>query len=238
MEINAKMIDEMGGLVLWQMEPNTPNFPEINEIEIDTYLFDGYGVATHNNRHYKLSYKRLEEVADDEQVHREVNAYRYGNRESDDLEITIDDMVMTYGEFEECERSEYVSYLIEGLISNASNMSVEDGKRRCLSCDDYITQLKELESCPPKYLCYFTDDDDLVEQFDGEIYPVYDFNGDYLCDVLTADLLNLVEEGFIKPTHELSDLNETILTSIEQRDKVLAARFEAIIFLTTDKHNE
>ncbi|MFR9546008.1 MAG: hypothetical protein SNJ29_10580 [Rikenellaceae bacterium] len=231
MEINAKMIDEMGGLVLWQMEPNTPNIPEINEIEIDTYLFDGYGVATHNNKYYKLSYQRLEEIADDEQVNREVNAYRYGNREPDDLEITIDDMAMTYGEFEECEHLEYVSYLIEGLISNANKMSIEDGVRTCLSCDDYISQLREVERCPPKHLYLFRDHGELVEQFDGEIYPVYDFNGEYLCDVLTADLLSLAQGGFIKPTHELSGLNETILTSIEHRDKVLASRFEAIIFI-------
>ena len=244
MKINSFEIDRMGGVVTCEMEPNTPDILEINEVEVITYLFDGYGVFTHNNKYYKISYDKLEDVKDDEQILRTINEYRYGNRPPDaSWDITVDDMALTFGEVEECEYSEYVSYLIDGLISNASNLTVEDGEREVLSPDYIASKLREIKKTPPKYLYYFTDRDDLVEQFDGEIYPVYDENKrddenqGWICDVLLEDLLVLEKQGIIKPD-PITELNEPLLTSEEHRAKLLATRFEAIIFLKDRTYNE
>ncbi len=226
----------MGGCIYLPFEPNTPDIPEIDGVVVDAALFDGSGVIAYNGKYYHINYPQQEDVREDEQIRRVINQHRFGYRLPDHFDITADDLALTFGAIEECEYSEYVSYLIEGLISNASNMSVEDGKRSCLTCDEYISKLQKLESCPPKYLYYFTDRDDLVEQFDGEIYPVYDENkrGDatdgWICDLLLKDLLELEEQGVIRPD-KVAELNEPYLVSEEHRAKLLASRFEAIIFI-------
>lgn len=237
MEINAMTIERLGGCTYNPLEPNTPDIPEIDGVEIEAILFDGFGVCHHEGKYYLMSYAKLEDVKDDEQVRRTINEYRYGNRLPNDFEVTIDDLALTFGEFEECEHSEYVSYLIDGLVSNIEHLIVEDGKREVLSPDECATKLREIEKCPPKYLYYFTDRDDLVEQFDGEIYPVYDQtkrgekNDGWICDVLLKDLLILEEQGVIRPDKDGMDLNEPYLVSEEHRATLLEARFEAIIFL-------
>lgn len=238
MKINSLEIDRMGGVVALEMEPNTPDIPEINEVEVTAYLFDGYGVFTYNDKYYKISYDKLEDAKDDEQVRMTINEYRYGNRlvGYDDWEITVDDMAICFGEIEACEYSEYVSYIIDGLIYNASNLNVEDGEREVLSPSDLAVSLREMEKNPPKYLHFYQDRDDLVEALDGEIYPVYDENKrddenqGWICDVLLEDLLKLEEQGVIRPDKD-AELNEPYLVSEEHRTALLATRFEAIIFL-------
>lgn len=232
MKINARDIESMGGCIWQPLEPNTPELPELDDIEIDAVLFDGIGLFQHENKYYKISYAKLEEVKGDEQVSRAINEYRYGNRLPDDyLEITPDDLALTFGEIEECERLEYVSYLIDGLVSNAEKLNIEDGERDVLSIDKYCEKLREIEKSPPKYLYLFKDREELVEQFDGKIYCIHDEKGDYLCDLLEDDMLNFVDKGTLIPAHGDDDINETKLSSPKHKVEVLATRFEAIIFL-------
>ena len=232
MKINARDIEAMGGCIWQPLEPNTPDLPEINDIEVDAVLFDGVGVFQHENKYYKISYAKLDDVRDDEQVSRTINEYRYGNRLPDDyLEITPDDLALTFGEIEECEQSEYVSYLVDGLVSNANNLNVEDGQRDVLSLDEYCQKLREIEKSPSKYLYLFKDREDLVEQFDGKIYCIHDENCNYLCDLLEEDMLHFVDKGILVPAYGDDDINETKLSSPNHKAEVLSARFEAIIFL-------
>lgn len=226
MIINARDIESMGGLVTWGIEPNTPNIPEINEIEMETYLFDGHGVFEHDGKYYKLSYPKLEEAKGDSEMIGSINEYRYANQRSSDLEITVDDIAMTFGMIEVAEHSEYVSLIVDGLIDNIGRMIVEAD----LSPTEYEQKLKAVEKTPPKYLYLYRDYDELVEELDGKIYPVKDIDGEYLCDVLLDDLLILEQDGVVREVDELSGLNETILTSSENRAKLLATRFEAILF--------
>ncbi len=224
MKVNIANIESMGGCVYLPFEPNTADIPELNgDVVVESILFDGYGVFAHNGKYYKISYAKLEDVRDDEQVRITINQHRFGYRLPDNFDIAVDDLALTFGEVEECEHSEYVSYLIDGLISNLEHLVVEDGIREVLSPDQCATKLREIEKCPPKYLYYFTDLNDLGEQFDGKIFSVCDITGECICDVLECDLAELEQHGIID--------DNAILTSEEHRAILLATRFEAIIFL-------
>lgn len=225
MNINAESIEQLGGLTTLEMELNTPELPEVDEKTVTTYLFDGYGVFSCNDSYYTISYQQLDKVWGNEQVRRHINMHRYGNRLPNDFEVTIDDLAICFGEVESCEYSEYVSYIIDGLIENATRMLVEDGVREVLSVNDYSQKLREIEKTPPKHLYLLKDLNDLGEQFDGEIYSVSDEMGEHICDVLQEDLIDLEKQGIIN--------NQGILTSEEHRAKLLSTRFEAIIFLKT-----
>lgn len=231
MKINAKDIESLGGLVTWGIKPNTPNIPEIDEIDMETYLFDGHGVFEYNNKYYKISYPKLEETQGSEEMVDTINEYRYANQRSCDFEITVDDVAITFGMIEVTKHSEYVSFIVDGLIDNIGRMIVEDGENEVLSAAEYEAKLRMIEKSPPKYLYLYQNYNELVEEFDGKIYSVKDENGEHLCDVLEEDLVELEGAGVIRPTHNDDDLNDVIITAADKREKVLATRFEAILFI-------
>ncbi|MFR9545935.1 MAG: hypothetical protein SNJ29_10205 [Rikenellaceae bacterium] len=224
MKVNIAEIGCMGGCVHLPFEPNTPDIPELDGgVVVESMLFDGVGVCEYNDKYYVIKYPKLEEVEGDEQVRRTVNQHRYGYRLPDNFDIGVDDMALTFGNIEECEHSEYVSYLVEGLINHVNKMMVEDGEREVLSINDYSTRLREIEKCPPKYLYLFAKLKDFSEEFEGKVFSVSDDRDNHICDVLQDDLAELENQGIID--------NNATLTSEEHRAILLATRFEVIVFL-------
>ena len=226
MIINAMAIESLGGLIYNPLEPNTPDIPEIDGVEVGAILFNGHGVFRHEDKYYKLTYQKLEDIEGKDQTLRAINQHRYGYRLPDDFEITVDDMAVTFGETEEIEYSEYVSCIVEGLIDNSGRMIVEGD----LTPFEYEQKLRAIEKSPPKYLHIYTDFEELVEELDGKIYPVYDENKKELCDVLLEDLIELETSGDIRARLNDDDLNDVVISAVGNKEKVLATRFEAILF--------
>ena len=216
MNINAKRIEELGGLVSLTMELNTPDFPEVDEKEITVYLFDGFGVAQCEGRCLFLTYPGIGNAMLDEQMRRTINQSRYGNRLPDDFKITVDDLAMCFAEVEEINHEEYVRQLMKGIFSNSKSLF----KGTKMTPDKFRGHNLRIIMAPCKHLFIFKDHDEFMKELDGKVYAVSDKNGDFICDLLEADMVTLDDQDII------SDGEITTLDSIEF---VRSQRVEIII---------
>lgn len=216
MNINAKRIEELGGLVSLTMELNTPDFPEVNEKEITAYLFDGFGVAQCEGRYLFLTYPGIGNAMLDEQMRLTINQNRYGNRLPDDFKITVDDLAMCFAEVEEITHEEYVRQLMKGIFTNTKSLF----KGTKMTPDKFREHNLRIIMTPCKHLFIFKEHDEFMKELDGKVYAVSDKNGDFICDLLEDDMVTLDDQDII------SDGEITTLDSIEF---VRSQRVEIII---------
>lgn len=224
MKIHAQQLESFGVLICQEIEPNTPNIPEIDEVEVAMYLFDGEGVFEHNGKHYYAHYPLLQDCIDDSQIRSYINNYRFGGRLADEDPITIDDLCICYGEFEECTEKEFAKYFFENLEKALSKAEITpDSIKR-------FNHIKKgvLEN-PPKNLYVFKDVQTFLEALDGKVYATYDCDGIELCDVLEEDLISLEEQNVLHDPYGENDLNDMRLTSPDKRDFLESQRVEIII---------
>ena len=193
MNINAKRIEELGGLVSLTMELNTPDFPEIDEKEITAYLFDGFGVAQCEGRYLFLTYPGIGNAMPDEQMRRTINQNRYGNRLPDDFKITVDDLAMCFAEVEEINHEEYVRQLMKGIFSNSKSLF----KGTKMTPDKFREHNLRIIMAPCKHLFIFKEHDEFMKELDGKVYAVSDKNGDFICDLLEEDMVTLDDQDII-----------------------------------------
>lgn len=193
MNINAKHIEEMGGLVSLEMELNTPYLPEFDEKEVTAYLFDAFGVARYEDKYLFLVYPGLGNARMDEQIRRTINRDRYGNRLPDNFKITVDDLAMCFAEVEEITHEEYVNQLMRGMITYSPSRLLP----RRLSGEKLREQIRRIIMNPPKHLYIFKDDSEFLKELDGKIYAISDLHGDVICDVLEEDMTVLEDQDVI-----------------------------------------
>ncbi|CDN32366.1 hypothetical protein BN938_2294 [Mucinivorans hirudinis] len=193
MNINAKRIEELGGLVSLTMELNTPDFPEVDEKEITAYLFDGFGVAQCEGRYLFLTYPGVGNAMLDEQMRRTINQNRYGNRLPDDFKITVDDLAMCFAEVEEITQEEYVRQLMKGIFSNSKSLF----KGTKMTPDKFREYNLRIIMAPCKHLYIFKDYDEFMKELDGKVYAVSDKSGGFICDLLEEDMVTLDDQDII-----------------------------------------
>ena len=193
MNINAKHIEEMGGLTSLEMELNTPDLPEFDGKEVTAYLFDAFGVARYEDKYLFLVYPGLGNARMDEQIRRTINRDRYGNRLPDNFKITVDDLAMCFAEVEEITHEEYVNQLMRGMITYSPSRLLP----RRLSGEKLREQIRRIIMNPPKHLYIFKDDSDFLKELDGKIYAISDLHGDVICDVLEEDMTVLEDQDVI-----------------------------------------
>lgn len=216
MNINAKRIEELGGLVSLTMELNTPDFPEVDEKEITAYLFDGFGVAQCEGRYLFLTYTGIGNAMLDEQMKHTINQNRYGNRLPDDFKITVDDLAMCFAEVEEITHEEYVRQLMKGIFSNSKPLF----KGTKMTAEKFREHNLRIIMAPCKHLFIFKEHDEFMKELDGKVYAVSDKNGDFICDLLEDDMVTLDDQDII------SDGEIVSLDSIEY---IRSQRVEVII---------
>ncbi len=193
MNINAKHIEELGGILSIKMELNTPNLPEFDEKEVTAYLFDSFGVARYEDKYLFLTYPGLGNAKMDEQTRRTINQKRYGNRLPDNFKVTVDDLAMCFAEVEEITHNEYVNQLMKGMITYSPTRLLP----RKLSGEKLREQTRRIIMNPPKHLYIFKDDNEFLKELDGKIYAISDLHGDVICDVLEEDMAALDEQDII-----------------------------------------
>ena len=193
MNINAKHIEEMGGLVSLEMELSTPDLSEFDGKEVTAYLFDAFGVARYEDKHLFLVYPGLGNAKMDEQIRRTINQKRYGNRLPDNFKITVDDLAMCFAEVEEITQHEYVNQLMRGMITYSPSRLLP----RKLSGEKLREQTRRIIMNPPKHLYIFKDDSEFLKELDGKIYAISDLHGDVICDVLEEDMTALEDQDVI-----------------------------------------
>lgn len=193
MNINAKHIEEMGGLTSLEMELNTPDLPEFDGKEVTAYLFDAFGVARYEDKYLFLVYPGLGNARMDEQIRRTINRDRYGNRLPDNFKITVDDLAMCFAEVEEITQHEYVNQLMRGMITYSPSRLLP----RRLSGEKLREQTHKIIMNPPKHLYIFKDDSEFLKELDGKIYAISDRHGDVICDVLEEDMTALEDQDVI-----------------------------------------
>jgi hypothetical protein len=193
MNINAKHIEEMGGLTSLEMELNTPDLPEFDGKEVTAYLFDAFGVARYEDKYLFLVYPGLGNARMDEQIRRTINRDRYGNRLPDNFKITVDDLAMCFAEVEEITHEEYVNQLMRGMITYSPSRLLP----RRLSGEKLREQIRRIIMNPPKHLYIFKDDSEFLKELDGKIYAISDLHGDVICDVLEEDMTVLEDQDVI-----------------------------------------
>lgn len=193
MNINAKRIEELGGLVSLTMELNTPDFPEVDEKEVTAYLFDAFGVAQCEDRYLFLTYPGIGNAMLDEQMRRTINQNRFGNRLPGDFKITVDDLAMCFARVEEITHEEYVRQLMKGIFTNTKalfkgiKMTPEKSREHNL----------RIIMAPCKHLFIFKEYDEFTAELDGKVYAVIDKNGSVICDLLEEDMITLEEQDLI-----------------------------------------
>lgn len=193
MNINAKHIEELGGLLSIKMELNAPDLPEFDEKEVTAYLFDSFGVAQCEDKYLFLTYPGLGNAKMDEQIRRTINQKRYGNRLPDNFKVTVDDLAMCFAEVEEITHYEYVNQLMRGMITYSPTRLLP----RKLSGEKLREQIRRIIMNPPKHLYIFKDDNEFLKELDGKIYAISDLRGDVICDVLEEDMTALEEQDII-----------------------------------------
>lgn len=193
MNINAKRIEELGGLASLTMELNTPDFPEVDGKEITAYLFDGFGVAQCQERYLFLTYPGIGNSMLDEQMRRTINQNRYGNRLPEDFKVTVDDLAMCFAEIEEINHEEYVRQLMKGIFSNSKSL-FKGTKMTPKKSREH--NLKIIMS-PCKNLFIFKEHDEFMKELDGKVYAVTDKNGNVICDLLEEDMITLDDQDLI-----------------------------------------
>lgn len=193
MNINAKHIEELGGLLSIKMELNAPDLPEFDEKEVTAYLFDSFGVARYEDKYLFLTYPGLGNAKMDEQIRRTINQKRYGNRLPDNFKVTVDDLAMCFAEVEEITHYEYVNQLMRGMITYSPTRLLP----RKLSGEKLREQTRRIIMNPPKHLYIFKDDNEFLKELDGKIYAISDLRGDVICDVLEEDMAALDEQDII-----------------------------------------
>lgn len=218
MNINAKHIEALGGLMSLEMELNTPDLPEFDEKKVITYLFDTFGVARHEDKYLFLEYPGLGNAMVDEQIWRTINRNRYGNRLPDNFKVTIDDLAMCFAEVEDINHEEYVRQLLKGIFTNSKSLF----KGTKMTADIFREHVLRIIKSPCKHLYIFKDDSVFMKELDGKIYAISDLNGNVICDVLEDDMITLEEQDVI------SDGKIVSAASIEY---IRSERVE-IIFLT------
>ena len=216
MNINAKRIEELGGLVSLTMELNTPDFPEVNEKEVTAYLFDGFGVAECEGRYLFLTYPGVGNAMLDEQMRRTINQNRYGNRLPDDFKITVDDLAMCFSEVEEITHEEYVRQLMKGIFSNSKSLF----KGTKMTPDKFREHNLRIIMAPCKHLYIFKAHDEFMKELDGKVYAVSDKNGDFICDLLEDDMVTLDDQDII---------SDSEIVSTDSIEFVRSQRVEVII---------
>lgn len=193
MNINAKHIEELGGILSIKMELNTPNLPEFDEKEVTAYLFDSFGVARYDDKYLFLTYPGLGNAKMDEQIRRTINQKCYGNRLPDNFKVTVDDLAMCFAEVEEVTHNEYVNQLMKGMITYSPTRLLP----RKLSGEKLREQTRRIIMNPPKHLYIFKGDNEFLKELDGKIYAISDLHGDVICDVLEEDMAALDEQDII-----------------------------------------
>ena len=216
MNINAKRIEELGGLVSLTMELNTPDFPEVNEKEVTAYLFDGFGVAECEGRYLFLTYPGVGNAMLDEQMRRTINQNRYGNRLPDDFKITVDDLAMCFSEVEEITHEEYVRQLMKGIFTNTKSLF----KGTKMTPDKFREHNLRIIMAPCKHLYIFKEHDEFMKELDSKVYAVSDKNGDFICDLLEADMVALDDQDII---------SDGEIVSLDSIESVRSQRVEIII---------
>lgn len=218
MNINAKTIEVLGGLMTLEMELNTPDLPEVDEKKVTAYLFDAFGVARYEDTYLFLIYPGLGNARMDEQIRRTINRDRYGNRLPDNFKITIDDLAMCFAKVEEISREEYVSQLMKGIFTNSKSLFKGTG----MTAEIFREHTLRIIMSPCKHLYVFKGQDDFMKELDGKIYAISDLKGDVICDVLEEDMITLEDQDVISDNQIVSE------DSIEY---ICSERVE-IIFLT------
>lgn len=218
MNINAKHIEALGGLMSLEMELNTPDLPEFDEKKVTAYLFDSFGVAQHEEKYLFLVYPGIGNAMVDEQIRRTINQERFGNRLPDNFKVTIDDLAMCFAEVEEINHEEYVRQLMKGIFTNSKSLF----KGTKMTAEIFREHVFGIVKSPCKHLYIFKDDREFLKELDGKIYAISDLNGNVICDVLEDDMLNLEKQDAV------SDGKIVSSASIEY---IRSERVE-IIFLT------
>lgn len=201
MNINAKHIEELGGLTILEMELNTPDIPEIDEKEVTAYLFDGVGLVQCDGLYVELTYPMLYDSKSDVQVRRTINQERYGNRLPDNFKMTIDDLAICYGEAEIIEHKDYVSTLTTGLFATMGKWAKK--------ADDDPTQLNQkllaIAGDPCKHFYILKNQKEFLKELDGKVYAIMDSKENVICDVLEEDMVTLEEQGIVSDGYIVSE---------------------------------
>lgn len=216
MNINAKRIEELGGLISLTMELNTPDFPEVDGKEVTAYLFDAFGVAQCEERYLFLTYPGLGNAMMDVQIRRTINQNRFGNRLPDDFKVTVDDLAMCFAEVEEINHEEYVRQLMIGIFTNSKSL-FKDTK---MTAKKFREHHFRIIKTPCKHLYIFKDHNELAKELDGKVYAVTDKDGSVICDLLEEEMLALDDQDLV------SDGEIVITDSIEH---IRSQRVEIII---------
>lgn len=225
MNINAKRIEELGGLVSLTMELNTPDFPEVDQKEITAYLFDAFGVAQCDDKYLFLTYPGIGNAKMDKQIRRTINQNRFGNRLPDNFKVTIDDLAMCFAEVEEINHEEYVRQLYKGIFSNSKSLF----KGTKMTAEKFREHNLRIIKRPCKHLYIYQNESDFLSVLDGKIYAVCDMDGKYLCDVLEEDLLQLETEKKVIDPSGNNSLNDMRICDAAVRDYIYSQRIEIII---------
>lgn len=218
MNINAKHIEALGGLMSLEMELNTPDLPEFDEKKVTAYLFDAFGVARHEDKYLFLVYPGLGNAMEDEQIRRTINQNRFGNRLPDDFKITIDDLAMCFAEVEEINHEEYVRQLMKGIFTNSKSLFKGTG----MTAEKFREHNLRIIMTPCKNLYIYKDDREFLKELDGKVYAISNLNGDIICDVLKEDMIMLEDQGLIADNQ---------IISADSIEYIRSQRVE-IIFLT------
>lgn len=216
MNINAKHIEELGGLMSLEIEPNAPDIPEIDGKEVTAYLFDGYGVAKHEDMYLFLTYPGIGNAMVDEQIRRTINQYRFGNRLPDNFKVTYDDLAMCYATFEEINHEEYIRQLMKGIFTNSKSLFKGTG----MTAEKFREHNLSIVMSPCKHLYIFKDDREFLKELDGKIYAILDLSGNVISDVMEEDMITLEEQGIISNNQ---------IVSTDSIEYVRSSRVEIVI---------
>lgn len=218
MNINAKHIEALGGLMSLEMELNTLDLPQVDEKKVTAYLFDTFGVARHEDMYLFLTYPGIGNAMMDEQIRRTVNQNRYGNRLPDNFKVTFDDLAICFAEVEEINHEEYVRQLIKGIFTNSKSLF----KGTKMTAEIFREHILRIIKSPCKHLYIFKNDREFLKELDGKIYAISDLNGNFICDVLEEDLITLEDHDVISNGQ---------IVSADSIEYIRSERIE-IIFLT------
>lgn len=223
MNINAKRIEELGGLVSLTMELNTPDFPEVDEKEITAYLFDAFGVAQCEGRYLFLPYRCSRGIHGWQRckiergwMRRTINQNRYGNRLPDDFKITVDDLAICFAEVEEITHEEYVRQLMKGIFTNTKSLF----KGTKMTPEKSREHNRRIIMAPCKHLFIFKEHDEFMKELDGKVYAVTDKTGNVICDLLEEDMVALDDQDLI---------SEGEIVSLDSIEYLRSQRVEIII---------
>lgn len=216
MNINAKRIEELGGLISLTMELNTPDFPEVDGKEVTAYLFDAYGVAQCDDKYLFLTYPGVGNAMMDVQIRRTINQNRFGNRLPDDFKVTIDDLAMCFAEVEEINHEEYVRQLMKGIFLNSKSLF----KGTKMTAEKFREYNRRIITAPCKHLYIFKDHNEFTAELDGKVYAVTYPNGEVICDLLEEDMLALDDQDLI---------SDGIIVTTDSIEYIHSQRVEIII---------